>query len=75
MDEKTRDDSVDERLQILEGQIGFQDRTIEALNEVVARQQDQIDDLIARVKKLCETFESMEMGGVERGEEPPPPHY
>ena len=30
MDEKTRDDSLDQRLEFLESQIGFQDRTIEA---------------------------------------------
>lgn len=64
-----------ERIEVLETKVGFQDRTIDALNEVVTSQHDRLDALEARVAKLREMAESMVQGEVESGEEPPPPHY
>ncbi len=66
---------VDERLQVLENRTLYQDRTIEELNDVVTKQQDQMDVLTTEVKRLRELLESAEQDGIDGGEEPPPPHY
>lgn len=69
---------VDERLQVLEGKVTFQDRTIDELNQVLTKQQDQVDLLTTQLTTLRETLDSAladASGTVEGGEEPPPPHY
>ena len=66
---------VDERFQILESKALYQDRTIEELNEVVTRHQDQIDLLNLEVKHLRALLESPPEMGIDDGDEPPPPHY
>lgn len=66
---------VEERFQLLESKILYQDRTVDELNDVVTRQQDQIDLLVAETKRLRDLLESSADGVVEAGEEPPPPHY
>jgi SlyX protein len=68
-------EEVDERFQVLENKVLYQDRTIEELNEVVTRQQDQIDLLTADLKRLRDLLESPPEDGIKGGEEPPPPHY
>ena len=65
------DTKTDERITKLEERYSFQERTIEQLNGEVLRQQNQIDDLIKRVKSLAE---QVGMAGVE-AEFEPPPHY
>ena len=69
------EDALRERLEILETNVGYQDRTIDTLNEVVTEQHDRIDALEAQVRKLREAIESLDLGGVDAGQEPPPPHY
>lgn len=71
--DKTSDSSIEiiERLTVLETRIAFQDQTIEALSGVVAAQQEQIDQLIARLRKVVEQVDT---GLVEKREERPP-HY
>jgi SlyX protein len=64
-----------ERLEILETKITYQDRTIDALNEIVTHQQDQVDLLMREVRQLRKTLESLSATSIEGGEEPPPPHY
>ncbi len=64
-----------ERLEILEMKVSFQDRTIEALNEIVTRQQDQIDKLTVEVEKLSDAMTAVTEDGVDAGQEPAPPHY
>lgn len=68
-------DAVDERLEVLETKVGYQDRTIEVLNEVVTEQHDRIDELEAEIRRLKEAISSLGLEGVDAGEEPPPPHY
>ena len=67
-------EEIDERLQILEGKILYQDRTIDDLNSVLIRQQDQIDALVTEVKRL-RAIADVQAESVDAGEEPPPPHY
>ncbi|MCH7866521.1 MAG: SlyX family protein [Myxococcales bacterium] len=66
---------IDERFQVLENKVLYQDRTIEELNDVVTQQQNQIDQLNLKVKRLRELFDNPSDSGIEGGEEPPPPHY
>ena len=74
MTEASRADEVDERFQLLENKVLYQDRTIEELNEVVTRQQNQIDRLNADLERLRALLEGGGEGGVEDDDEPPP-HY
>ncbi len=68
-------EELDERFQILEGKVLYQDRTIEELNSVVTQQQDQIDAILREIRRLHQIIASQEERTVEGGEEPPPPHY
>ena len=47
---------MEERLEKLETRLAYQDQTIEALNEVVTRQQDQIDRLERSLQALEDVF-------------------
>ena len=75
MSEAQYSDEVEERFQALESKILYQDRTVDELNDVVTKQQDQIDRLTNECKHLRETLESVSADGVAGREEPPPPHY
>ncbi len=67
---------MDERFVDLETRLTYQERTLEELNEVVTRQQDQIDllteQLAAIVSHLRDSASPVD-GSSE--DEPPPPHY
>jgi len=65
----------DERLQVLETKADFQDRTIEALDDIIRRQQDQIEYLQEELRKLSDAFFASNPEGIAGDEEPPPPHY
>lgn len=65
-------DELKERLQVLEEKFEFQDQTIDALNEVVIDQQNQIAHLIEQVNRLNSMLSRLEEG---QSEDPPPPHY
>ncbi len=59
----------------LEIRLTYQEATINELNDVVVRQQDQIDILIAELLRLKQQLD----GGTEfvgsMADETPPPHY
>lgn len=60
----------------LQTRLAFQDGLLEQLNDVVSRQQKQIDRLettIAGLKTQLESVQQNQLTG--QGEEPPPPHY
>lgn len=63
------------RLEDLETKVVYQERTIDQLNEVVTKQQDQVDRLRLEVDQLNKTLKAISSLTVEGGEEPPPPHY
>jgi uncharacterized coiled-coil protein SlyX len=69
-------DDIANRLQLLEEKFEFQDSTIDALNEVIIEQQQQLEKLEEKIGNLEGLFLSLQgdpsTGG---GEEPPPPHY
>jgi len=65
-----------ERLTELEVRVAFQEKTIQDLNEVVTRQQREIDRLakeLAAVKSLLAGLAPSMV--IPQEEEKPPPHY
>ncbi len=67
---------MQERLIELETKISYQDHIIAELNEVVTRQQQQIDQLEKAVEQLRQHWKQSAGTGIARPEEEtPPPHY
>ncbi len=67
---------MEERLAELEMRVTFQDQTIQELNEVVTRQQAQIDRLAREVETLKSHLAGLAPSLViPAEEEKPPPHY
>jgi len=67
-------DTINDRIQILEEKFEYQERTIDALNEVIIEQQTQLnvfENKILRLEALVSGIEDNPNGG----EDPPPPHY
>lgn len=66
---------MDERLVELETRLAYQEATLQVLNEVVTRQQKQIDQLDALCRQLLERVATA--GGAARGTavDEIPPHY
>ena len=65
-----------QRLDDLEMHVAHQDSTIDALNDVVLKQWDEIralTDKIARLEAKLSAIEAASEG--EQTPEPPPPHY
>ena len=65
-----------QRIAELETQLAFQEDTLQTLNEIVTRQQSQIDKLnhevealLAQLQQISDAMRSPE------SEEAPPPHY
>jgi len=64
------------RLIELETKISYQDHIIGELNDVVIRQQRQIDQLEKSVKRLQSQLKQSDHSDIARPEEEaPPPHY
>lgn len=60
----------------LETRLAFQEHTLQALNDVVTRQQQQIEDLIREIQALKDRLRAAApspVGPLE--DERPPPHY
>ena len=67
---------MNERLNELETQLAFQENTINSLNEVMARQQQQIEVLEQQVRQLAGQIEQLaDAMARPSADEPPPPHY
>jgi len=67
----------DERLMELEVRLAYQEDMLNALNQVVSRQAEQIDRLEGMNRELYARFRQLvdgqSIGKIE--DEPPPPHY
>ena len=68
-------EETEERFQILENKVLYQDRTIDDLNTVVIRQQDQIDKLTDELRRVLDFLKDPPDNTIDGSEEPPPPHY
>ncbi len=67
---------MDDRLIELESRLAFQDHTLQELNDVIVRQQRDIDDLRRDLEALRAQLKALAPALVaSRGEETPPPHY
>ena len=58
---------MEARLERLETRLAYQDKTVEALNEVVTRQQDQIDRLARDVQRLEDILKTAVAAGRDAG--------
>lgn len=68
-------DEFNKRLQVLEEKFEYQDRTIDALNDVVIDQQKQITALEGEIRRLESHLLSLQDETGHTGKEPTPPHY
>lgn len=67
---------MQDRLTELETRVAFQEQTIQELNDVVTRQQSEIDRLSRGYETLkLELLELAPSLLASRDQEPPPPHY
>jgi len=70
------DTPMNERLVDLEARLAFQERALQELNEVVVRQQRDIDRLTREIEALRTQLRSVMPALVApQSEETPPPHY
>ncbi len=67
-------DSREERLEKLETQVAFMERTVDELNSVLVEQSKQITKLQTQLRKLSDSVESQEMERI-RSTNSKPPHY
>ena len=65
---------IDRRIQILEEKIEYQDKTIDALNDVVIEQQSQLNTIEEQLGRVRSILAAMHERPLE-GDDPPPPHY
>ncbi|MGB3211325.1 MAG: SlyX family protein [Desulforhopalus sp.] len=72
--EMTTIDIVTDRVQILEEKFEYQERTIDALNDVIIEQQKQLNALEDQIYRLQALLAAREDKPNE-DEDPPPPHY
>jgi len=67
---------MEKRIIELETKVSYQEHIIQELNDVVTRQQKQIDALEAEMKRTREHLKGNSSSGLARPEEEsPPPHY
>jgi len=69
--------TLEDRVAELETRQAFQDDSLQALNDVIFAQQQELERLKAQVQALASRQAELlgQLGGEELGEEPPPPHY
>ena len=68
-------DPTDRRLTELEIKASFTEDLFEQLNQVVIRQQQQIDTLVREVERLRQQILDAGSGGLSRDGDDLPPHY
>lgn len=66
---------IEQRLTELEIKASFMDDALEQLNQVIVRQQDQIDRLVRELVVLRDRAAAAEPGGFRSLRDELPPHY
>lgn len=67
---------MDDKLTDLETRLAFQEQEIQILNDVIIKQQAQINELSAMLRQLEDRVKDMKPQlVVSQSEETPPPHY
>jgi SlyX protein len=64
-----------ERIIEIESKLVYLEDTVQQLNTVVCRQQDQIDRLEATGRLLADRIEELTEGSTAEQDNEPPPHY
>ena len=66
---------MDKRFEDIEVRMAYLESTVEQLNQVVIRQQDQVDLLVLEIQRMKQ--EQQQGGDLVRdqSDETPPPHY
>jgi len=67
--------ALEQRITDLEIKASFAEHTVEQLNQVIVRQQAQIDRLVRELVELRDRAASAEPGGVRSLRDELPPHY
>lgn len=67
--------NLETRLNDLEVKLSFQDDLLNTLNDVIAKQDKEIQDLWSANKLLKQSLGEIKAGGQNTANEPPPPHY
>lgn len=70
----TTTDEIDQRIRHLEEKFLYQEQTVDALNEVILEQQEQLTTLVEELDRLKMMLTALEAGPSD-GSDPPPPHY
>jgi SlyX protein len=73
--DKHIDQRIDQRLTDLEIKASFAEDMVEQLNQIIIRQQKQIDQLVGEVLKLREQSEQAAAGGPRNLRDDLPPHF
>jgi len=73
--EHAAESAIDQRLTELEIKASFSDDLLEQLNQVIVRQQQQIDQLIDAVRRLSHQQASAPSGEPRNLHDELPPHY
>ena len=70
-------DEMNRRMQNLEEKFAYQERTIDALNDVIIDQQAQLDKLKEQLRELRDLANGAQQPPYPSsgGDDPPPPHY
>ena len=69
-------DITNNSIEELQTKIAFQEHTIEALNEALSSQQQQLDELTYKLRHVIDKVKSIEPSNMAKdSEETPPPHY
>lgn len=68
-------DQLEQRLMDLEARLAFQDDTIQTLNDMVSRQQLELDKLNRAMELLARRQADIAASIPGESEDSPPPHY
>lgn len=73
---QTQLDSAHSYIEELQTKVAFQEHTVEALNDALSSQQQQLDDLAFKVRHVIDRVKLIEPSNIaKQSEETPPPHY